>query len=163
MGFASSPMHANILADDARKFSDRVTIYTNGVPNLEQSIKAISAVNSTMFDHRKIARLVKGNQKVIIEFETGERTDESALIHQPPIEVNRSFVKQLGLELNERGYINTRMPFHHTNTSGVFAAGDCASPLKIIANAVAMGANAGAGIARELPVRVTGNSLKRVA
>jgi thioredoxin reductase len=162
IGLAGNPMHANILVDDARKFSENVTVYTNGDRTLAQLIKAASVESNTVFDERKISRLVKGNRNVIIEFETGETSEEAVLIHQPFTEVNPTIVEQLNLKLNERGDIVTRMPFYHTNTPGVFAAGDCASPFKIIANAVLMGANAGAGIARELPVRVTGNRVKRL-
>jgi thioredoxin reductase len=89
-----------------------------------------------------------------IEFEDGHIKEEDFLVHQPGTKVNPSFVDQLGLELNERGDVVTKMPFYHTNVDGVFAAGDCASPFKIISNAVLMGANAGAGIARQLPTRV---------
>lgn len=39
--------------------------------------------------------------------------------------------------------------------------GDCASPFKMIANAIFQGSNAGAGIARELPHRATGHQVDR--
>jgi pyruvate/2-oxoglutarate dehydrogenase complex dihydrolipoamide dehydrogenase (E3) component len=56
----------------------------------------------------------------------------------------------------------TEMPFYETNVSRFFAAGDCASPFKMIPNAMFQGSNAGAGIARELPRRVTNHEVDRV-
>ncbi|KAF1950199.1 hypothetical protein CC80DRAFT_427527, partial [Byssothecium circinans] len=82
---------------------------------------------------------------------------ETFFVHQPATKVNKGLVGQLGLETNVRGDIVTRMPFYQTNVSGVFAAGDSASPFKMIPNAIFQGSNAGAGIARELPRRVTGH------
>jgi thioredoxin reductase len=163
MGYAGSPMHANILADDARKFTKQVTIYTNGDEALAQSIKAAAQSNDTRFDKRKIIRLIKKRDCVGVEFEDGETQEENVVVHQPYTEVTLAFVEQLGLQLSERGDIITKMPFYQTNVPGVFAAGDCASPFKMVANAVLMGANAGAGIARELPVRTTGNDVLRTS
>jgi thioredoxin reductase len=163
VGFAGNPFHANILVDDIRKFTNRVTIYTNGNEELAQGIRKAALYNDTVYDSRKIKSFTRQAKSILIEFEAGETKEENFLVHQPPTRVNPSFVAQLSLTLNERGDIVTKMPFYHTNVEGVFAAGDCASPFKIIANAVLMGANAGAGIARELPTRITGNSIDRLA
>jgi thioredoxin reductase len=163
VGFAGNPMHANILVDDVRKFTNKITIYTNGNDQLAQGIRKAASYNDTLYDDRKIKSFIRQEKSVVIEFEDGEKTEEDFIVHQPATRVNPLFVKQLGLELNERGDIITKMPFYQTSAQGVFAAGDCASPFKIISNAVLMGANAGAGIARELPTRVTGNVIDRLA
>ncbi|OCL14892.1 FAD/NAD(P)-binding domain-containing protein [Glonium stellatum] len=161
MGHAASPMHANILVGDARKFAETITVYTNGDGDLADAIKNVKTSNETMFDTRRIRRMIKRSSGVILEFEDGEMKEEQFLVHQPSTKVNPAIVKQLGLQLNERGDLVIKMPFYQTNVPGVFAAGDCASPFKLIANAVLMGTNAGAGIARELPISVTRNSINR--
>lgn len=162
VGFAGSPFHSNILVDDARKFTNKVTIYTNGDEDLLRGIQSAAVHNDTRYDSRKIKGFMKQAQSILLEFEDGETAEEAFIVHQPGTRVNPSFVEQLGLDLNERGDIVTKMPFYQTSAEGVFAAGDCASPFKIISNAVLMGANAGAGIARELPTRLTGNTVNRL-
>jgi thioredoxin reductase len=129
---------------------------------LAEEIQAMVSYNDTIYETRKIKKFTQRPKSLVIEFEDGDTKEESFLVHQASTRVNRASVEQLGLELNERGDIVTKMPFYQTNIGGVFAAGDCASPFKIIANAVLMGANAGAGIARELPARVTGNEVDRL-
>lgn len=162
-GFAGIPFHASILIDDARKFAEKITIYTHGNQKLAEDIRDAARDNATLYDARKIIRMEKLPDGVLIEFEDGEIKEEAFIVHQPSTRVNPAFVEQLDLKLNERGDIITKMPFHQTNVPGVYAAGDCASPFKIIANAMLMGANAGAGLARELSVRVTGHPIDRLS
>ncbi|KAL1604780.1 hypothetical protein SLS60_004320 [Paraconiothyrium brasiliense] len=163
VGYAGSPFHANILVDDARKFTDKVTIYTNGNEALAGEIQKVSNYNDTAYDHRKITRFTKLPKSIQLHFDDGKIKEEAFIVHQPGTKVNPSFVEQLGLELSERGDIVTKMPFYQTNVAGVYAAGDAANPFKIISSAMLQGANAGAGIARELPIRVTGNAIDRLS
>jgi thioredoxin reductase len=139
-----------------------VTIYTNGDEELAEEIQKASKYNDTTYDYRKITGFIKLPNSILLEFENGENREEAFMVHQPGTKVNSGFVEQLGLELSERGDIVTKMPFYQTNVEGVFASGDCANPFKIISSAVLQGANAGAGIARELPNRVTGNPIVRL-
>jgi thioredoxin reductase len=164
---ASSPPHAVILGEDASKFAENVTIYTNGDQNLAKEISKIlhqRGEKNVPVDSRKITRIerVTATDSVKLHFEQGDERTESFLVHQPATKVSEVFVSQLGLETNPRGDIVTKMPFYQTNVSGVFAAGDSASPFKMIPNAMFQGSNAGAGIARELPRRLTGNKVNRL-
>ncbi|KAG9230920.1 hypothetical protein BJ875DRAFT_487493 [Amylocarpus encephaloides] len=158
MGYAANPFHASILIEDARKFAEIITVYTNGDVVLANKIQD-TGVPDILFDHRKIRRLgsARDGPGITIDFEEGETKLEDFIVHQPPTRVNPAIVEQLGLKLDARGDIMTTPPFYETNVEGVFAAGDCASPFKMIANAMLMGANAGAGIARQLPRSITGN------
>lgn len=164
---ASSPPHAVILEEDTSKFAENVTIYTNGDENLASDIKKIlrqKQEHNVPVDSRKIARIVRehNSDAIRIKFGHGDDRIENFIVHQPSTKVNRQLVYQLGLETNARGDIQTKMPFYQTNVSGVFAAGDAASPFKMIPNAIFQGSNAGAGVARELPRRLTGNKINRV-
>ena len=61
-------------------------------------------------------------------------------------------MQQLGLELTEQGDIKTNGMFYETSVTGVFAAGDCATPLKAVTQAVAMGSFCAAGLVFQLQV-----------
>lgn len=164
---ASSPPHAVILGEDAAKFAEKVTIYTNGDTMLKAKIQAIlrdKKEHNVPVDSRVINIITKGPgpNNITLTFNDGQQKTESFIVHQPATKVNDEIVKMLGLETNERGDIVTKMPFYATNVPGVFAAGDAASPFKMIPNAIFQGSNAGAGISRELPRRVTGNSVNRL-
>lgn len=167
MGLAGTPLHAAMLVEDAQKFASIITVYTNGDAQLGVGImKALRerGEENPIIDNRKIGRLLRDptGVSITIVFEDGEMATEGFLVHQPNTRANVEIVSQLGLETNERNDIATRMPFYQTNVAGVFAAGDCASPFKMIPNAIFQGSNAGAGIARELPRRVTNNQVDRV-
>jgi len=54
------------------------------------------------------------------------------------------------LSADEQGVIQTRAPFYETDVAGVFAVGDCATPMKAVSQAMAMGSFAAAGIAGRL-------------
>ncbi|KAF2690574.1 FAD/NAD(P)-binding domain-containing protein [Lentithecium fluviatile CBS 122367] len=164
---ASSPPHAVILGEDANKFAESVTIYTNGDRSLAEDIRSVLAQkrdSMMQIDPRQITRIAKdpATNGITLQFDDGNNRTESFIVHQPTTKVNGEIVHQLGLEINDRGDIHTRMPFYQTNVSGVFAAGDAASPFKMVPNAVFQGSNAGAGISRELPRRVTGNKVNRL-
>ncbi|ORY14661.1 thioredoxin reductase [Clohesyomyces aquaticus] len=148
---------STMLADDSNKFTDKVTIYTNQNPMLASDISVSLESSDIGIDDRKIKALREGEARtqVVIEFEDGSEVTEGFIVHRPNTELDRTLVDQLGLKISERGDIEAMPPFCQTSVPGVFAAGDCASPMKIIPNALCTGAYAGCGIARELPRRVT--------
>lgn len=171
MGLAGSPFHAAMLMEDAQKFAEEVTVYTNGNQKLGEEIRTSLSKrghSGIKLDNRKFVNLTRdpvgiaGSGGISIQFEDEETQVQDFLVHQPYTRPNPHIVKQLGLETNERNDIVTRMPFYQTNVSGIFAAGDCASPFKMIANGIFQGSNAGAGIARELPRRLTGHAVHRL-
>ncbi|KAI0445778.1 thioredoxin reductase [Xylaria telfairii] len=150
---------ASTLADDGHKFTDNFTIYTNSNPPLAADLRAEVVAHGIKVDDRKITKLgaEEGKEGITIEFDDGSSCFEGFLVHRPSTTCTSPLIQQLGLETTPMSGIKTSMPFCQTNVAGVFAAGDCASMMQIIPHAVAMGAYAGCGIARELPRRVTGN------
>lgn len=156
-------VHSLRLADDAHKFADKVTIYTNANAPLAAEITDSTQYPYVRVNDRRIARLLSTSEdekptsaslpSITLEFVDGERIHESFLVHRPLTELSRKLSDQLELEYVPGGYIKTIAPFCQTSVEGVYAAGDCASMMKIIPNAMSMGAYAGAGIARELPKR----------
>ncbi|KAF2729062.1 FAD/NAD(P)-binding domain-containing protein [Polyplosphaeria fusca] len=149
--------HSTMLADDGNKFADKMTIYTNSNPALCKEISAALQTPDIVLDDRKIKALAKGvaGSEVVIQFEDGTEKREAFIVHRPDTELDMTLVDQLGLKVSDRGDIEVAPPFMQTNVPGVFAAGDCSTPAKIIPSAIASGAYAACGLARELPNRVT--------
>ncbi|KAJ5082263.1 hypothetical protein N7532_011306 [Penicillium argentinense] len=158
MGPIANPPRALHLARMARRLSESVTVYTNGneqlVNEIQKAAEASSNATSWLkFDARPITRFEKGDiaKTVIVHFdETDKSKTEGFLVFNPQTEVNGPFVKQLALTMTEGGDIQTTPPFHETSVPGVFAVGDCATPLKAVTPAVAMGSLAAGGLVAQL-------------
>ncbi|KAI1778791.1 FAD/NAD(P)-binding domain-containing protein [Hypoxylon cercidicola] len=148
----ANPLHATILAHDGHKFSDTMTIYTNGNTALGEQISADLKTPGMSVDNREIARVTRGEgSSIVVEFKDGSQKREDFIVHRPLTKLDRKFADQLGLNISKMGDIEAMPPFCKTSVAGVYAAGDCASPMKTISNAMTMGAYAGCGLARELP------------
>ena len=157
-GILSHSMHAIKNAEDAQKFVDSVTIYTDTNHKLKAEIESLLETSSIKVDDRKIKRLGKSEKELAemeIYFEDGSVVSEAFVVHKPSMVLDEKLIENLGRERIPSGEIKTTFPFNATNVTGVYAAGDCASVLKQIPNAVTMGSYAGCGIARELPRHVT--------
>ncbi|KAJ5618160.1 hypothetical protein N7537_003274 [Penicillium hordei] len=70
--------------------------------------------------------------------------------HKPKTQINGPFANQLGLHLTSDGNIKTTEPFYSTSVPGVFAAGDCAVPMKAVATAISSGTFVAGGLAGQL-------------
>jgi thioredoxin reductase len=73
----------------------------------------------------------------------------SVIYHRAPFAQKSDIASQLGCEFDEMGLIKVN-DFQQTNVKGVIAAGDNATPLRQVANAVAKGSLAGVMANREL-------------
>ncbi|KAI8632627.1 putative thioredoxin reductase glit-like protein [Xylariaceae sp. FL1651] len=147
------------LARAAKQLADKVTIYTGGASDLAEALNGALKENeksSIVTDTRTIAELEKASSgtDVTIHFSDGSSAREVFLVHRPKTELNGPFAQQLALELTPQGDIQTTPPFGETSVPGVFAAGDCASMGKIVANAISTGAFAGAGATAKLQASV---------
>lgn len=147
------------LARAAKQLADKVTIYTGGSSDLASALSAAlrdEEKSTIIADARSIARLVKESEgtDVTIHFSDGSSAREVFLVHRPKTELNGPFAQQLALELTPQGDIQTTPPFGETSVPGVYAAGDCASAGKIVANAISTGAFTGAGVAARLQASV---------
>lgn len=149
--------------NDAQKFADTVPIHTNANAALAAEIINSLQTPHVRVDDRQIVHLGAASPSSIsatptdssidVGFCNSQKATESFLVHRPMTELSRQIYDQLGLDHEAGGHIKVAPPFCQTNIEGVIAAGDCASMMKIIPNAISMGAYAGAGIARELPKR----------
>ena len=151
-GLANAPLALH-FAENAAQLTSKVTIYTNGADQLQKDIAAHKGPNPAFeVDARTIRRLVKGPNlaDITLEFSDGSKKTEAFLAHNPNTYVKGPFVNQLGLDLTPEGNIAAPAPFHQTSIRGVFAAGDCVTPYKVVPGAISSGCNAGVGAATQL-------------
>lgn len=161
LGTVANSFFASKLAEDGLKFSSSLTIYTSGNKKLFSELKTTIEDPAIKVDDRKISHLVQGKtSEVTINFEDGSSVTEAFIVHRPLVKLDTQLPDLLGLEYGSFGEIKANPPFLETSMPGVFAAGDCATHMRIIPNALSMGAYAGAGLARGLPRSMTGNDYR---
>lgn len=164
IGDCAAPPLCVRLAAQTGQLVPRVRIYTHGDADLTDRLVAMVKPTETSrvtIEKRKIARLLRekagdsdGEEvPITVVFEDGTETTEAFLVHKPTMRINGKFAQQLGLKmLPHIGHelIHAEPPFNQTSVPGVFAVGDCASPQKVYAQALAMGACTAAGLGGQL-------------
>ncbi|UPK93540.1 hypothetical protein LCI18_004475 [Fusarium solani-melongenae] len=154
LGEISVPAVATALARSAKQITSKVVIYTSNNPAVQTAIADLLGQNNTTIttDDREIASLALGAEGsgITITFADGSSVQEAFLAHKPPTKLNGPFAEQLGVELAPSGDIKVTPPYGATSVKGVYAAGDCATPMKNVMQAMHMGTFAGVGIAHDL-------------
>ncbi|PHH90386.1 hypothetical protein CDD83_3836 [Cordyceps sp. RAO-2017] len=135
------------MAENAAQLGERVVIYTNGNAELTEQLGSTFEV-----EPRPIRRLVDkaGTDCVTVELADGTARDETFLVHNPQTGVKGPFVAQLGLETTPMGDVQAKAPTYQTSVRGVFAAGDCITPYKVIPGALSSGCNAAVAASTQL-------------
>ncbi|KAM3528402.1 hypothetical protein NHJ13051_002383 [Beauveria bassiana] len=138
----------------AKQITSKAVIYTSNNPAVQTAIAELVGQNDAAIttDDREIASLALGPQGsgITITFADGSSVQEAFLVHRPPTKLNGPFAAQLGVELTPAGDVKVTPPFGATSVKGVYAAGDCATPMKNAMQAMHMGTFAGVGIAHDL-------------
>lgn len=151
------------FARQALRLADQVTLYTNGNAELaKQLTDALEAAPAPMtVEGKKIKKLSKGPDRaqMVIEFDDGTSKNEAFLAHKPTTKLRGSLAQQLGLPLTPMGTIKVNPPFSQTDLKGVFAAGDCASPMQTITGALYSGTCTGGGA----PLQIQAEELNQTA
>lgn len=161
-GDLGAVMPALHVARQALRLSQTVTLYTNGNAALSKEIQGAldsSAGRPPMkIDGRKIARVAKGpsHAQCILHFEDGSLATEAFLGHKPKFRLRGHLAQQLGIELTPQGTIKVAPPSNQTSIKGIFAAGDCASPMQTVTSAIYSGTCAGAGAPTQLQAEIYG-------
>ncbi|KAF2651902.1 FAD/NAD(P)-binding domain-containing protein [Lophiostoma macrostomum CBS 122681] len=156
----ATPMTSHLVGM-ARRFDERVTIFSNGpvatTAPVQRSLEISRALGAKV-DERKIKRLVNNgpshDEGINVEFEEGEPVTLGFMVHRPPT-VNRAqdLIKQLGLETvapEIGGHVAVKGMFNETSVKGVFAAGDTMVMMKQVTVAMAEGVKAAAGAGKEI-------------
>lgn len=137
------------FARQALRISKQVTLYTNGNEELAKQLEeALAKAPAPMtVDSKKIKKLAKGPERsqIVLHLEDGTSRTEAFLAHKPKTRLRGSLHQQLGLEVAPQGNIKVNPPFNQTSLKGVFAAGDCSSPMQTVTAALHSGTCTGGG------------------
>ncbi|KAI1809056.1 FAD/NAD(P)-binding domain-containing protein [Poronia punctata] len=139
------------MAENAAQLSDTVTLYTNGDEELTAQLEPIGNDRFNI-ESRQIRSLAGSDvaEFVTVEFTDGSKNQERFLVHNPTTTVQGPFVEQLGIKLTPIGDVEAEAPAHQTSVRGVFAAGDCITPYKVIPGAISSGCNAAVAACTQL-------------
>ncbi|KAG6355090.1 hypothetical protein INS49_004171 [Diaporthe citri] len=134
-------------AENASQLSENVTFYTHGNEALTASLEpTVNKKGNWTAQPRVAKRLVRADgDSVTLEFGDGTTKKEKFIVHQPLTVASGPFVQQLGLATTPMGDIQAEGPVHQTSVRGIFAAGDCMTPYKVIPGAISTGCNAAVG------------------
>ncbi|KAJ8133435.1 hypothetical protein O1611_g181 [Lasiodiplodia mahajangana] len=142
------------MAENAAQLSEIVTVYTHGNEKLTAELNPIADPKFEKFkiESRKIKRFInnEGSGSVTVELDDGTKKEERFLVHNPVTSVQGPFVGQLEIALTDIGDIKADAPMHQTSVCGVFAAGDCITPYKVIPGAISSGCNAAVAASAQL-------------
>ncbi|TGJ84724.1 hypothetical protein E0Z10_g4030 [Xylaria hypoxylon] len=155
-GLLGNTMFGPPVSRMASRLAGTVNIYTDGNETFGAEIRAVlKSTKKFRIENRKIKSVAKdpdveGEAGVLVTLEDGTVNKEGFVAHVPDFELKGSFVADLGVELAPQGHINALPPFFNTNVPGVYAAGDCATPLRTVPTASMMGSFVAAGLAQSL-------------
>lgn len=108
-------------------------------------------------DARAIDSLIDVEAGVKIVFADGSSKEVAFVVHNPLTSPQGPFAKQLSLSLSQIGDIQADAPSFQTSERGVFAAGDCISPYKVIPHAIMTGNFAAVAAATQLQAEKYGH------
>jgi thioredoxin reductase len=139
-------MHYALLL---RQWTKELTFFTNGPAMFSDEEKAKLKQHDIAVIETKVERLVQtdGNLEAIIT-DDGVTHNFQVMYYRPDFELPE-FVQNLNLKTDDFGFIKTD-DMIQTSVKGIYAAGDCMSMMRAVANAVAAGNKAGAMINRDL-------------
>ncbi|KAF2971139.1 hypothetical protein GQX73_g2439 [Xylaria multiplex] len=155
-GLLGNIMFGPAVSRMAGRLAGTVNVYTDGNEAVGAEIRAVlKSTKKFHIENRKVKSVTKdpdvqGEAGVLVTLEDGTVNKEGFISHVPDFELNGSFATDLGVELAPQGHINALPPFFNTNVPGVFAAGDCATPLRSVPTATMMGSFVAAGLAHSL-------------
>jgi thioredoxin reductase len=133
-----------------RNWTKKLTIFTNGKSTLTPEQTDRLNKNNIPIIEKEIAELKHKNGRVQqIIFKDNSTFNLDAIYSRPEFEQHCKIPEKLGCELIEEGYIKVDK-FQKTTIPNVFACGDNASPMRSVANAVAIGNFVGAIINNEM-------------
>jgi thioredoxin reductase len=151
------------FARQALRMVEQVTLYTDGNEQLAQDLKAAldAALAPMIVNSKKITKLVKESERarVTLHLDDGTSITEAFLAHKPKFKLRGDLAEQLGCGISPMKTIVVNPPFNQTSVKGVFAAGDCASPMQTVTGALNSGTCTGGGA----PLQIQAETYKQRA
>lgn len=128
-----------------KNWTDDLMVATNGKSIFDAEQKKILERNNVRFIEERIIKLNGSHGELEgIVFESGKEIKRSGGFCTTILDHNFSFIKQLGVEVGETGFVKTDI-MGHTNIKGLYAAGEITGPSQLIVSA-SQGHMAGTGI-----------------
>lgn len=126
-------------------WTDDLVLATNGHYFLDSEQKETLKLNNIRVFEEKISALEGTNGQLgRVTFENGETLIRTGGFCATNLDNKLPFIEQLGIAVNDFGYITTDM-MGHTNIPGIYAAGEITGPSQLIVSA-SQGHMAGIGI-----------------
>ncbi len=142
LAFEFAMLIANWTAD--------LTLFTNGKSTLASQQQSKLKAHHIRVIEAEIEKLEHtGGTLQNILFKDGTRRPLKALYARSPFEQSTNIPQSLGCALTDEGYLKVDH-LQKTNVHGVFACGDSTTPMRTVANAVAMGTTAGMMVNKEI-------------
>ncbi|MBM6613820.1 NAD(P)/FAD-dependent oxidoreductase [Desemzia sp. RIT804] len=128
-----------------KNWTDDLIVATNGNTVFDADQKKFLKINNIRLIEERIIEL-KGAEGELqgVVFESGEEIKRSGGFCTTVLDNKLPFIEQLGLEVNEAGFVITDI-MGHTNIKGIYAAGEITGLSQLIVSA-SQGHMAGAGI-----------------
>lgn len=137
---------ANHYAALLLQLTKDITIYTNGPADFNDEQKAKFEQHKITVVEDKIIKIKQSKGQVEAIILTDGRACTTEIIYYRPISKQHTpLAEKLGCELDETGYLKVDF-LQRTTIEGIYAAGDCTTPMRSVATAVATGNKAGAAI-----------------
>ena len=138
----NSKMQLDLFPKIVQNWTSKIKVFISPKIEIESSYKnKLSKINIPVY-RGIITKVNHSSTKVeLVSFESGENIQVETLLWIPqvkPIQLIQRLIENLGLELNEQGYIKTNEK-GRTNVKGLYAAGDVKGSSPIPALAAAYG------------------------
>lgn len=130
--------------------TDQLTILTNGKSTLtDQQTRHLESKGIGIIETEIHSLKQTQGQLEEVIFRDGNTLTLKALYAKVPFEQHSDIPEKLGCIFNQQGFLQVDA-FQKTSIPGVFACGDCVTPMRSVASAVAGGTLAGAMTNKEL-------------
>jgi thioredoxin reductase len=132
------------------QWTKQLAIFTNGTADFKEEQRAKLEQHNINIIEDEIAQLqhTNGNLEAII-LKNGSRHNFTVMYSRPAIKQHCDIPQHIGCSIDEHRLLTVDM-LQKTTVPGVYAAGDCTTPLRSVAMAVASGMKAGAAINNEM-------------
>lgn len=138
------------LARTISHWTDNLTLYTNGTSTLSpEEVQRLNSHNIIVVENEIEAIVHENGQVQQLRFKDTETDNVDAVFTQLPFMQKCPIPEKLGCELTEKGFIQVDKCLE-TTVHGIYAAGDCLTLFRSIANAVAAGNKVGGTINKQL-------------
>jgi thioredoxin reductase len=131
-------------------WSERLWVCTNGPSSLDpEQVLALRQMGVTVNETPLKEVVHEQGQVHHVVFTDGSTQDADTLFLRAPTVIPTTLADGLGLERTEHGLFKVDH-LQRTNVAGVYASGDCTSPMRSLSTAIASGTIAGASIVHDL-------------